>query len=216
MKMKFLGVIFSLCSYLVADDISVAKWISDPSFEKAGSKNVQINAPGRGELNGWRAFPQNVNEWTSVGYVVSPGKTTGDEAPVLTPSDGNAYLRMFTFNSCDWLALATPQFPVRGGRVYTLCFDLAKEQKPSMAFLKAGLEIDGKIVEEHVFDLLTLDAGWNTVVCRFAYKGPAAQGRIVLKGIRETKNICGTLNLDHFRMPSADDVEMSISPIKGK
>jgi len=206
-KAGIAAALLSLAAALSAAELSIAGFLTDPGFEKKHEPNAQINAPGAGTLNGWSAFPEKSNPWTFVGYTEKGGSTTPDRLPALEPAEGNSYLRMFTFKSSSWLALKSPEFPVKAGNVYSVAFDVAVDRSAPMAKLQLFLEMKGKRYCTVDYNLLQLKAGWNTLVYRVAYDGPDGNARLAVRCERENNAPGGSLNFDHFRPAKAGDGE---------
>ena len=154
-----LSLLLFLCLPGGAAEQSIADYLPDPGFEKAHAANAQLNAKGTKELNGWSAFPAGGNPWTSVSYVDRGGKTLGDRRPAIEPAEGKSYLRMFTFKSCSWLSLKSPEFPVRKGEIYSVTFQIAADSTTPMARMRLFLERGGKSYALQEYDLITLEDG---------------------------------------------------------
>ncbi|WP_288612109.1 sugar-binding domain-containing protein [uncultured Victivallis sp.] len=185
-----------------AAEISIAGFLPDPGFERKHEPNAQLNAEGVKEIHGWSARPEKGNPWTSVSYVDRGGRTLGERSPAIEPAEGNSYLRMFTFKSCSWLVLASPEFPVKKGNTYGVAFQVSADRSAPMAKMRLSLEVNWKQYCTETYDLIRLEPGWNTVVYRAAYQGPDGMARLVIRCEREENATGGALNFDGFRAPA--------------
>ena len=185
-----------------AAEISIAGFLPDPGFERKHEPNAQLNAEGVKEIHGWSARPEKGNPWTSVSYVDRGGRTLGERSPAIEPAEGNSYLRMFTFKSCSWLVLASPEFPVKKGNSYGVAFQVSADRSAPMAKMRLSLEVNWKQYCTETYDLIRLEPGWNTVVYRAAYQGPDGMARLVIRCEREENATGGALNFDGFRAPA--------------
>lgn len=209
-----IALLLFLCFSGGAAEQSIADYLPDPGFEKAHATNAQLNAKGTKELNGWSALPAGGNPWTSISYVDRGGKTLGDRRPALEPAEGKSCLRMFTFKSCSWLSLKSPEFPVRKGEIYSVTFQITADSTTPMARMRLFLERGGKSYAVQEYDLITLEDGWNTIVYRMKYDGPDGRARFVVNCLREKNATGGSLNLDDFRRVTPEDIEYAMEPMK--
>lgn len=159
-----------------AAEISIAGFMPDPGFERKHEPNAQLNAEGVKEIHGWSARPEKGNPWTSVSYVDRGGRTLGERSPAIEPAEGNSYLRMFTFKSCSWLVLASPEFPVKKGNSYGVAFQVSADRSAPMAKMRLSLEVNWKQYCTETYDLIRLEPGWNTVVYRRRLSGTGRHG----------------------------------------
>lgn len=123
---------------------------------------------------------------------------------------------MFTFKSCSWLTLKSPEFPVKRGEIYSVTFQVSADSATPMAKMRLFLEQGGKIHAMQEYDLITLEDGWNTIVYRMKYDGPDGRARFVVNCLREKNATGGSLNLDDFRRVTPEDVEYAMEPMKPK
>lgn len=184
------------------EEISIASYLGDPGFEARRESGRQLNAEGIASINGWRATPINANAWTSVGYVTTAGTTLGDNRDAILPPQGSTYLRMLTVNSIDWLALQSPQFELKPGTTYAISFKIATDAEVPMERVDVCLrDKSGDRYALQSYVIASLKPGWNTIVYRTRYDGPARTGWLEITGRRSKALKSGSLNIDDFKTP---------------